>query len=294
MPTEPQHDHHVPIHRFFIAVAFQFVLALATFAVIAPKAFANEAGHSWMILAWTLLLGLPLSLFEYLYHRYLLHSAVLPFMSVMHRAHTTHHGLTSVKAPVTPHEPARLVEAKSEFPVEEPHQEESMMFPLYSLSIFFVVFFILFAIPLMHLFPGQPVVIGVILSSTLYYSAYEIWHAILHLPYERFWQPRMENRWTKRLFRRLYGFHLMHHWRPSSNLAIVGFWGIALWDHTFRTHRRPERLPLQGEEVNYDDSRLHKPLWPISQLDRWQSGLYKWSRNVERFLARVFLRRRTG
>lgn len=290
--TEPEtKEHRVPFSKFFIAMAVQLAAVIAIFALCAPAAFAVEISNPWAIVLWTTLLGIPLSLFEYLYHRYLLHSAVLPFMASMHRAHSTHHGLTYVKAPVTPHEPAKLVEVKSEFPIEEEHQEESMMFPLWSLPIFIAVFLILIALPLKLMFPASPVVISLIVAVTLYYSSYEVWHAILHLPYERFWQPLMEGRYTKRLFKRLYSFHLMHHWRPTSNLAVVGFWGIALWDHAFRTHRRPERLPIHGAEVNYHDAKLARPLWPISLLDRWQGGLYRASRAVERFLARIFLRR---
>ncbi|MFI5385774.1 MAG: hypothetical protein ACHQ50_06600 [Fimbriimonadales bacterium] len=281
----------MPFTRFFVAMGVQLAAILALLALIAPHMFSAEAHQPWKILLWTALLGLPMSLFEYFYHRYLLHSAVLPFMASMHRAHSTHHGLTYVKAPVTPKEPAKLVEVTSEFPVEEKHQEESMMFPLWSLPIFIAVFMVLFALPLKLIFPAQPVLISLILAVTAYYMSYEVWHAVLHLPYERFWQPAMEGRWTKRLFRRMYSFHLMHHWRPTSNLAIVGFWGVAVWDYAFRTHRRPERLPLDGAEVNYNDAKLAKPLWPIALLDRWQAGLYKASRATERFLARVFLRR---
>lgn len=272
-------------------MAAQLAAAIGLLAVIAPRMFSAETSHPWMVVLWTVLIGLPLSLFEYFYHRYMLHSAILPFLASMHRAHSTHHGLTYVKAPVNPKEPAKLVEVRSEFPVEEEHQEESMMFPLWSLPIFIAVFMILIALPLKLIFPAQPILLSEILAVTLYYCSYEVWHAILHLPFERFWKPLLEGRFTKRMFRRMYSFHLMHHWRPTSNLAIVGFWGVALWDHAFRTHRRPENLPLDGAEVNYNDAKLAKPLWPIALLDRWQAGLYKASRTVERFLARIFLGR---
>jgi hemolysin III len=279
---------------FFLAIGVQLAIVLGIFAWIAPDAFAIEWKQGWMIFLWTFLLGVPLSLFEYLYHRYLLHSAVLPFMAAMHRAHTTHHGLTYVKAPVTPKDPAKLVPVSNAYPIEEEHQEESMMFPFYSMLIFEAVFLIILGAPLKLLFPGQPVLVSLILAVAAYLVAYEVWHGVLHLPYERFWQPMMERPWSRKLFRRLYSFHLMHHWRPTSNLAIVGFWGIALWDHALRTHRRPERLPIQGSEVNYHDAKLDQPLWPISALDRAQSKLYKASRAIERFLARVFLGRSTG
>ena len=282
----------MPVIRFTVAVGLQLGIALWLFSYFAPQIFAQQTAQIWGIIGWTALLGLPLSLFEYLYHRYLLHSAVLPFMASMHRAHSTHHSLTYVKAPVTPHEPHKLVEVKSEYPIEEEHQEESMMFPLYSMSIFYAIFLVLLALPLKLLLPGAPIVISLIFAVTVYLSFYEVWHAILHLPFERFWQPFMAKRATGRLAKYMYGFHLMHHWRPTANLAIVGFWGIAVWDHLFRTHRRPEHLPTQGAEVNFIDAQIKKPLWPISLLDRWQAKLFKSSRNIEKVAARVFLGRK--
>lgn len=291
-PKTESQTRRVAFTRFSIAVLAQLAAIVGLYAILAPRTFAAEASRPWSLVLWTFLLGLPLSLFEYLYHRYLLHSAVLPFMASMHRAHSTHHGLTNVKAPVTRGEPSRLVEVRSEYPIEEEHQEESMMFPLWSLPIFVGVFLILFGLPLKLAFPGSPVLLAVIAAGTIYVTLYEVWHAVLHLSYDRFWQPLMDGRWSGRTVRRVYGFHLMHHWRPTSNLAVVGFWGVALWDHAFLTHRRPERMPLDGAEVNYHDATLKKPLWPIAQCDRWQGGLYRASRATERWLARIFLPRR--
>lgn len=281
----------MPFIKFAAIIGGQFVGFVYLFALLAPKAFANEVAHIPAVFGWALFIGLPLSLFEYFYHRYLLHSAVLPFLGSMHRAHSTHHGLTYVKAPVQPNEPERLVEVRSEFSVEHEHQEESMMFPYWSLPIFMFVFAILIALPLKLMFPQAPLVLALMISVTAFYSAYEIWHAALHLPFEAFWEPLFKKRFFGPIARRCYSFHLNHHWRPSSNLAVVGFWGIALWDHVFRTHRRPERIPLPGAEVNYIDASLPQPRWPVALLDRWQTGLFKMSRKIERFLAKTFLGR---
>jgi len=278
---------------FGVSVTLELAAMLGLFFLILPGIAKAELHQPLALLVWTVSLGLILSLFEYLYHRYLLHSAVLPFMASMHRAHSTHHGLTSVKAAVTPHEPERLVPVVSEYAVEEEHQEESMMFPLWSLPIFFGVFLLLLGLPFKLFFPHQPVLLAVIASVTLYYSAYEVWHAILHLPYESFWKPATQVWPGRRMFTRMYSFHLMHHWRPTANLAIVGFWGVAVWDYAFRTHRRPERLPLNENQVNYHDATLARPLWPIRVLDGWKAGSYAASRRFERFLARVFLKRRS-
>jgi len=293
-PTHDSHDNEAarfPFATFTLSVLAQLAVSIGIFLLLAPHVFRAEVSHPLMIVLTTILLGLPLSLFEYLYHRYLLHSAVLPFLRSMHRAHSTHHGLTSVKAPVLAAEPQRLVAVKSEFPVEHDHQEDCMMFPYYAYSIFQAVFFVAMALPLKLLLPGTPAIIGTMFAVTFSYSAYELWHAALHLPYDKVWRPLMEHRRYGKAVRYAYGFHLMHHWRPTANLAVVGFWGFAIWDHLFRTHRRPENMPLDGAEVNFIDATLKKPRWPVAVLDRWQAGLFKASRKIEAFAAKLFLRR---
>lgn len=166
-----------------------------------------------------------------------------------------------------------------------------MMFPTFALSIFYGIFMLLLGIPAALLFPGQPVFISLIVGVTLFYSSYELWHAVLHLPFERYWQPAMEHPRYGKLVRHVYGFHLMHHWRPTSNLAVVGFWGFALWDHLFRTHRRPENMPLDKAKVNFFDAQLKKPAWPIAWLDKLQGPFYRSSRRIEQLFSRLFLRK---
>jgi hemolysin III len=283
----------MPYGRFFLITGLQVIAVILAFRFLAPDAYAHEVAQPGKIVLWTVLFGLPISLFEYLYHRYLLHSSVLPFLGVMHDAHSEHHGLTSVKAPVRPNEPERMVPVKSEYPIEHEHQEESMMFPPFAISIFFAIFFPLLAWPMKAIFPSEPVLMGLTIAVTLCYSLYELWHAVLHLPFERFWEPWMKKPLIGPIVKHAYAFHLMHHWRPTANQAVVGFWGFAIWDHLFRTHRRPENMPLNGAEVNYGDAQLNKPLWPISQLDKSQATLYKWSRRVEKGFSRLFHRKAT-
>jgi hypothetical protein len=294
--TSENHSH--PEHRmaygwFTIRTLLTLAAAFGFFRLIAPAALETELQYPWRLLFWTAVIGLPMSLFEYLYHRFLLHSAVLPFLGSMHGAHAEHHGLTSVKAPVTPKEPERMVAVRSEYPIEHDHQEESMMFPGYALPIFYGVFFVIIALPLKAIFPLEPIVSGMLVCVTLFFSWYEVWHAFLHLPYEEFWKPRMEHPVYGRIVRHVYAFHLMHHWRPVSNLAVVGLWGVAIWDHLFRTHHRPRNTPIHESMVNYYDAKLPKPLWPVSMMDRWQPGMYKFSRWLERTLAKPFKRRPT-
>ncbi len=290
------HDHEkphlFPFASFFFWTGLQFAAVLLLFRYGFPQMWAAETTKPWSIVLWTFLMGLPMSAFEYFYHRYLLHSAVLPFLGSMHRAHSTHHGLTAVKAPVSAKEPSKLVPAINEYPVEEAHQEESMMFPVYSITVFYALFGVLFALPFKLLFPAEPILMAVIFAVTAQYAGYEIWHAITHLPYERFWKPLLEGKRSRRIARRIYSFHLMHHWRPSCNLAVVGFWGFAIWDYAFRTHRRPVRIPIPGEAVSYVDVSLKKPVFPVSALDKVSGPLYKASRRLENKLASVFLGRK--
>lgn len=282
------HPHRFPIIRFTVVVSIQLVLAFVVFRFLGGKIFEDESRHPLLVLLGTALFGIPLSLFEYFYHRYLLHSSILPFLSRMHRAHREHHDLTYVKAPVRANDTSQLVPVKSEYPVEHLHQEESMMFPDTALSGFYLLFLVTLGWPVKAMFPEFPAITAVILAVTLYYCAYEVWHAVLHLPFERYWQRFIEGKYLGPISRRVYGFHLMHHWRPTANVAVVGLWGIALWDHLFRTHRRPGRLPLDGSQVSYEDAALSKPLWPISAIDRWQPAMYKWSRRVEQKTISLF------
>lgn len=283
----------VPYGRFFFFLFLQLAVAFGLFGLIAPRALATELARPWMIVLGTFLLAFPLSLFEYLYHRYLLHSAVLPFLGSMHDAHAQHHKLTYVKAPVRANEPDKMVPVDSEFPILVEEQEESMMFPLYSLAIFYAIFLVALGLPLKLLFPASPILTSLLLAVTWHYVAYEMWHAVLHLPYERVWAPMIARKRLRRTVRRIYAFHLMHHWRPTCNLAVVGFWGVAIWDYAFLTHRRPQHLPLQGAEVNYFDAKLKKPLFPIALFDRWQGRWNRTSRRMEAFVVRLFTGKRS-
>ncbi len=289
--SESHQPHEVQFGPFLFWTSLQVVAAFLIFRFAFPASFFAEISQPWAILVWTVALGIPLSLFEYLYHRYLLHSAVLPFLGSMHRAHSHHHGLTKVKAPVTPKTPDKLVTVESDYPIEYEHQAESMMFPTYSISIFYAVFLVMLALPLKLAFPGAPVITAVLITVTLSYSLYEAWHAVMHLPMDRFWSKLLNHRRIGRVAKHVYSFHLMHHWRPTCNLAVVGFWGFAIWDHLFRTHRRPRRLPVDGAEVSYTDVSLRQPLWPIRVLDKVGARLYKGSRKVEDFFRRTLLRR---
>ncbi len=277
-----------PLLKFSFAISGELVLAVGLFYLIAPTRFWYELAFGKWILAGLVFIQFFLSAFEYYYHRYLLHHAVLPFMAAQHRAHNTHHGLTKVTAPIDKDMPDFMAPVTSKYAVEEKEQEESMMFPLWSLPIFYAVFLIIFGgfFALINLsFPVAghfPIVFSVILASTFHYCGYELWHAALHLPYEKFWKPRLYGHWYSKTLRRVYVFHVMHHFATGCNEAVVGFMGFALWDHAYRTHRRPMQMPLPGGKISYAEAQLPVPRWPISMLDAWRKPMYQGSRKIEK------------
>lgn len=287
---EPE-EAQFPWLSFVISVVLNAAAALAVFRFTAPTRFAYELNFSWWQVAVTVFaLGLPLSLFEYLYHRYLLHADVLPFMRASFRAHSAHHGLTYVRASVHKHEPTKLAPVASDYAVERKEQEQSMMFPYYSLPIFYGVFVIILGLPILLVASKTPLFLSLWITVTAYFVGYEVWHAILHLPFNKVWRPRLYGSRYKRVWQYVYGFHLMHHLRFPCNESVVGFWGIALWDHLMGTLRRPQRLPLPGESITYEDAKLPIPRWPVRLCDRWQKPMSAWSRHIEE-LGRLFLRR---
>lgn len=291
--TPDEHSIRFNFFQFIVVTVAQLAVVLLAFHFLLPNLFVAELQNPTLLVGTAFVLGLPLSLFEYLYHRYLLHQAILPFMGIMHASHKEHHDLTNVKAPVVARNPDTLVPVNNRYAVESPEQEEAMMFPGYALSIFYSIFLILLALPLKLLFPQIPAILGTIGAVTCMYVGYEVWHAIQHFPYTRFWKPLLYDRPYSALIRRIYSFHLGHHFRPKSNLAVVGFWGWAVWDYMFGTHKRPLNLPLPGESVTWKDGELPKPRGLVKLLDTWQTPMFQWSRRVDTWVMNFFRRTKT-
>jgi hypothetical protein len=294
LPEDHQHP-RFEFGRFFLYIVLQVALYLGIFFLVAPDRFFFELsrglGRISVVAFW---IGLFVtSLFEYFYHRYALHAQTLPFAGGMHEAHTKHHGLTSVKAPVRREEPETAVPVTFKYAIEQPGQEESMMFPPWGLTVFQCIF-LLVALPLHALFPQEPIILGVGLAVTLHYVWYEVYHAILHLPFDKYWAPVFDYPVIGPKVKNGYAFHLMHHFRPSCNEAVVGFWGFAIWDYVFRTHKRPplEFVPIKEGDVRYVDVQLPTPCWLIRYLDGRREPLFQWSRRVEKRLG--FVSKKSG
>ncbi len=83
-----------------------------------------------------------------------------------------------------------------------------------------------------------PEIIGVGMAFTLYYTAYESLHAIMHVPNKWKWLlGTMAMRWLNR-------HHYQHHVDPRTNLNVI----FPLADYVWRT-----RKPLPKEQYKYAD-----------------------------------------
>ncbi len=217
----------------FLAAQAGFISAgvgvgITTYDVQFHSAWYNYVG-------WFLGGHLFLSKFEWFYHRYLLHTVIWRWLRSQCDTHTHHHDLTDVTT------------IKNEYEIEHSHQNESATFPVYALGLFCLIFTVIFFLPLQIIFPGSPVLISCNCSVTFSLVLYEVYHAAMHLSYERYWK-----KWVERfhLIRQLYGFHLMHHANMRINQAIGGFFFLPIWDWAYGTYFVPsDSLPLPGKTL---------------------------------------------
>lgn len=208
---------------------------------------------------------LVMCFFEYFFHRYVLHAVALEFLATFARKHRHHHGLTHVVPIKSPD--SGEVKVRNKYPIVEPEQHESSVFPMYALVSFWGLFTP--AILLVQwLMPHAPIVIGGYLGVAWSYYLYETWHAIEHLPFDSVWSRLTTGRmgW---LWRPVYGFHLMHHYNPKANEAISGFFCLPLADLAFGTFALPKKLPLDGETPHPSLAQPLRPRWIV----RWLDGL---------------------
>lgn len=237
--------------------------------------FPSQLTTSWMALLLVFTVAVLInSLFEYLFHRYLLHNVPVGLLTYMADSHRLHHRLTKVIFKQRGAVPGYLMD--NHYPIVSEDQHESSTFPLYGLVIFMIVFSpAIFLCQL--LFPALPVLFGGYNAVIFSYGLYEVKHAIEHLDYKSFWQPKINNRWLGWLFKRWYSFHFIHHVSHRWNQAIGGFFGFPLWDWLFGTYYAPVNLP-QGPYIDKLNLPSAPPRRIISWLDSWvknQSRAYR-------------------
>jgi hemolysin III len=217
-----------------------------------------------VVFLWFAGIHLGLGLFEYLFHRYVLHRVFWRPLKPMRDKHTAHHSLTHVRELAHTADETGSAEVRNKYPIVEPEQIEHSAFPPYAITAFQLLFSIVF-IPMQLALPGAPILLAGSLAVIFSYCLYEIKHAVEHNDYESFWKTRVER---SRFYRTWYGFHLMHHSRIGVNQAIGGVFALPIWDWAFGTCFIPRELPLPGARVSPESQEPPPPRWPISALDR--------------------------
>jgi hemolysin III len=263
LATQPQ---PFSIPRFLLVILLQFAGLLLAMRFMVPAVWARQVAAGAGAIALVFLAShLVTCLFEWFFHRYLLHSVTIGWLQGLAHSHRTHHSLTPIQLARDEAGPGRIV--LNRYPIVDEEQLENAVFPPHALLSFWLVF-----TPLIVggqlLFPHAPVLIGGYAAVTWAMISYEIFHAIEHLPYE-WWARATEHPRYGWAWRRLYGFHHFHHANVGSNEAISGFFGLPLADWIFRTYHQPAELLLQGRIATAKDFQVREPWSFVVAWDRW-------------------------
>ena len=257
------------IARFSILIAIQGALLLLALRALFPKLWARSlAAGGWAFVLVFLGFHLFLAFFEWFFHRYVLHGVAVHWLHRFARGHRHHHGLTSIRLRPVEQGSDRVV--LNEYPITREEQYPDSDFPVYALVAFWLLFTPLLA-GLQLLLPRLPILLGGYAAIAWSLTLYEILHAIDHWPYE-WWKRATEHPRFGPLWRRLYGFHLMHHANIGCNEAIGGFLGLPVPDWCLGTYHQPRELLLDGRLATAKDFAIGPPRSVVRWLDRWVRG----------------------
>ena len=251
---------------FAVQLLAQFGALLLAFRFALPGLWARQfaAGPLALLLSF---LGVHLFMcfFEWVFHRYVLHSIAVGGLAQFARAHRNHHGLTPIKLQPVAAGSDRCI--LNRYPITAQEQYEDSAFPWWALLTFWAIFTPLLA-AVQWLLPHAPILLGGYAAITFSMALYELLHATEHLPYE-WWQRATEHPRLGALWSRIYGFHHMHHANISCNEAISGFFGLPVADWVFGTYHQPRELLLEGRMATARDFAIPRPPAWVCWLDDW-------------------------
>ena len=251
---------------FGIFALAQYGVLLLAFRFLLPRIWERQLSTGIVaLLGCFLVMHLLLCFFEWGFHRYVLHSLATPLLQRFARGHRNHHGLTSIKLLPVVEGSDRYV--LNRYPITEAVQYEDSAFPVYAIVAFWVVFTPLLT-GVQLLLPGVPVLLSGYAAITFQMSLYEVLHAIEHQPYE-WWKHATEHPRFGALWRKLYGFHHMHHANIACNEAISGFFGLPIADWAFGTYHQPKELLLEGRVATARDFAVPPPPRWVRWIDEW-------------------------
>lgn len=272
---EGRHEEKFSPWLFIATILLSLAALFAALAIIAPGLWRAQLDSSWLpfVLVFVAIHAIA-GVFEYFFHRYILHAPLVSFLSYFYKQHTLHHALTHIgthRSKVTNAEVPGLVEnehvARNNFPIEEEKQHEASYFPWYSLIVFALVVTPLLALG-QWLFPSAPMFLAGYLAVGFSLSLYELIHAVEHWPQDT-WDRLIEHPRYGRIWRKAYAFHLRHHADIRCNEGISGIFGLPLVDFALGTYVDPETLYTHGEKVHADEFVSPRPRFAfIRWLDR--------------------------
>lgn len=246
---------------FVITIITSLAVYLSVLAFVAPTIWQTQlqAGLGSLVVTF-IVCHLCNAFAEHLFHRYVLHTPLIPGLSYFYKSHTKHHGLTHVVY-------RKATGVHNIYPIIEEKQHEDSYFPWYS----FLAFAVVITGPLMvvqWLLPNAPVFLGGSLALAWTISLYELYHALEHKPLEK-WLPLLEhpNPYARTFWRKIYAFHLRHHADIKCNEGISGFFGIPIADFVFKTWIDPATLYTHGSQVDQKEFESPRPIFFIRWLD---------------------------
>ena len=267
------HRGRFSILRFTLLALLQLVLLFAGYHALFPKLWAGQlAGGVALFVSAFLAMHLFLCFFEWFFHRYVLHGVTSRWLKRLAHEHRHHHSLTSIRLRPVEKGSDRFI--LNEYPITHEAQYPSSAFPAYALVAFWALF-TPFLVGLQAFMPRLPVVLAGYAAIAWSMMLYEILHAIDHWPYE-WWQRATEHPRFGALWRKLYGFHLMHHANIGCNEGIGGFFGFPIADWCFGTYHQPKQLLLEGRKATAKDFAVSPPRRFVRWLDRWTRKREAW------------------
>jgi hemolysin III len=240
-----EEEFSLPLFLFTVAASLAGLFALVRF--VAPQRVwrAQVSASPGAFVAAFLAITLFNSFVEFVFHRYVLHKPVVPFLSRFYRQHTLHHNLTRIGRRRTPG--GREVPfVENIYPITTPEQGEASFFPWYTLAVFGAIVTPLLALG-QWLVPGLPWFFAgyAALAGSLF--LYEAFHAVEHWSFEK-WGPLIEAPRLGWFWRKVYSFHLRHHAVIDCNEAISGFFTLPVPDWVLGTFILPKTLYADGQE----------------------------------------------
>lgn len=266
-PSCGRKEEHFSLPLFLFTVLVSAGGLVGLFRLVAPNAVweAQFSAGGWRFAAAFCLAHLGTCFFEFVFHRYVLHKPVVPFLSRFYKQHTLHHSLTRIgKRRSSQGRTFAVVE--NIYPVTTPEQGEASFFPWYTLPVFAAVMTPFFAL-LHFLFPSYPWFFAGLAAISFALALYEIYHAVEHWPLDR-WMPLLEHRRFGGFWRGVYGFHLRHHAVIDCNEGISGFFTLPVFDWLLGTSAPARTLYADGSEWIGAEFQSPRPCALIRWCDR--------------------------